>query len=299
MLYQMMKFYILIILNIIISHHLTTCKTNGVVINDAELLNISEEIFNTSSDTLYKHLSTRYQGQITFKNFTDNASERLFDILPKKLVTPTTSSLIKLFDNYELDTYKSEIITKEEDEEENEFINNLMRADAMLRVMRFLSVKGFFTDDLNVHKNVLKEIWFHPYSRGKGINSSSGFEHVFIGEKKPRKGIIGVHNWIFFYFGELANKINYFGYSRNKEFHDRAAILETYFTYNGRRKISTMFIGTTPELEVALYTLCFFTRPNRKCRISFTGSQFSIQTYILKSNKKACVGTAFPVIQEK
>lgn len=110
------------------------------------------------------------------------------------------------------------MVTKQEDIEENEFINNIMKTDAMLHVMHFLSIKGFFANDLQSHQNILKEIWFHPYSRGKGINSSSGFEHVFIGERKPRKGIIGLHNWIFFSFGELSNKINYLGFSHKKEF---------------------------------------------------------------------------------
>lgn len=130
----------------------------------------------------------------------------------------TTKSLIKLFDNYELDTSQTEIKTKEEDTEENEFINNLIKTDVMLHVMNFLSLKRFFTNDLRTYKDILKEIWFHPYSRSKGMNSSSGFEHVFIGEKKAGKNVIGLHNWIFFSFGEQFNKINYFGFSRTKEF---------------------------------------------------------------------------------
>lgn len=143
---------------------------------------------------------------------------RLLNISSNAFLTATTKSLIKLFDNYEFDTYQTEVVTKEEDREENDFINNLMRSDVMLHVMQFLSAKRFFANDLQIHKGILKEIWFHPYSRGEGINSSSGFEHVFIGERKPRKGVIGLHNWIFFSLGELSNKINYFGFSKNKEF---------------------------------------------------------------------------------
>ncbi|XP_031838971.1 endoribonuclease Arlr [Nomia melanderi] len=297
MLYKVIKIsFRIIILNTIILYHLTICEVDGSLISDAELLNISEELFNKSVNVFYKHLCIKYQGQITSKNFTDNAPERLLNVSFNDVTTKTTDSLIKLFDNYELNTYQSEIITIEKNAEEDEFINNLMETNVMLHTMYYLSVKGFFINDLKVYKNVLKEIWFHPYSRSKRINSSSGFEHVFVGESKRRKGIIGVHNWIFFYFGELTSKINYFGYSRRKEFPNGAAILEIYFTYNGRRKISTMFIGTPPELEIALYTLCFFTRPNKTCKISFIGSKFGIQTYVLKNDNKRYVGTAFPVI---
>lgn len=51
-----------------------------------------------------------------------------------------------------------------------------------------------------------------------------------------------------------------------------------------------------PELEVALYTLCFFTRPNKKCKVSFDGSKFAIQTHMLYSTDKKFVATAFPMI---
>ncbi|XP_076625919.1 endoribonuclease Arlr [Colletes latitarsis] len=294
---------VLVIYITVISYHSTTYQIKGPNIlnvsltSDIELLNISEELFNKSYLEINKYLSIKYQGQITSKNFTDNAPERLLNILSNNILTTTTTkSLIKLFDNYELDTYQSEIMTKEEEKEEHEFINDLMKTDAMLYVMHFLSVKGFFANNLQVHQNILKEIWFYPYSRSKGINGSSGFEHVFIGERKPRKGFMGLHNWISFFFGELSNKINYFGFSRNKEFTGGVAIVETYFTYNGKRKMSTMFIGTMPELEIALYTLCFFTRPNRKCKVSFTGFKFGIQTYTLRTNDTKFVATAFPVI---
>ena len=127
-------------------------------------------------------------------------------------------SFVKLFDNYELDTYQPEVLTKTKDSEENEFIDDLMKTDIMSHVMSFLSVKGFFKNDIQVHKDILKQIWFHLYSRSKNINGSSGFEHVFVGERKPRKGIIGLHNWIFFSYGELSNKINYFGFGHWNKF---------------------------------------------------------------------------------
>lgn len=62
--------------------------------------------------------------------------------------------------------------------------------------------------------------------------------------------------------------------------------------------MSSIFIGTTPELEMALYTLCFFTRPNKRCKLSFAGFKFGIRTYVFQSNGKRFIGTAFPVLEK-
>nr|XP_034196163.1 poly(U)-specific endoribonuclease-B-like isoform X3 [Osmia lignaria] len=281
------SFYILVILNTVFLYISTSFQIgeasilpNMSLISNIELINLSEQIFNKSSYELFRHLIIRYQGQTNLKNFTDVAPERyyfqnifhytflikfrlynfrLLYVSPRIPWTETTKSFMKLLDNYELDTYQPEIITKDEDIEENEFINNLMKADVILHVMNFLSVKG---------------------------------------ERKPRKGITGLHNWISFSSGELLNTINYFGFSHNMELSDMG-ILETYFTYGNKRKMSTIFIGTTPELEVALYTLCFFARPNKRCNVSFTKFKFSIQTYVLHSNNKKFVASAFPIIGKR
>ena len=38
------------------------------------------------------------------------------------------------------------------------------------------------------------------------IKGSSGFEHVFLGEKKNDK-VQGFHNWLYFYYMEEKNKV--------------------------------------------------------------------------------------------
>ncbi|CAK9810145.1 Endoribonuclease CG2145 [Anthophora quadrimaculata] len=298
------SFCVPIILNMIALFPFTTHQAvefnnlpNVSLTSNVELTMISEQLFNKASHELFSYVHINYQGQTSLKNFTDNALERLLNASSNAFLTSTTKSLIKLFDNYELNTSQPEIVTKQKDTEENEFIDNLMKTDVMLDVMHFLSLKGFFKNDIQAYKNTLKEIWFHLYSRTKGINGSSGFEHVFIGERKPRKGITGLHNWISFFFGELSNTINYFGFSRSKEFVNKAVILETYFTYLGKQKMSSMFIGTSPELEIAVYTLCFFIRPNKRCKMSFMGFKFDIQTYTIQNNGKKLLATAFPVLK--
>ena len=37
-----------------------------------------------------------------------------------------------------------------------------------------------------------------------------------------------------------------------------------------------MLIGTSPVLEMALYTLCFKARPDQECSVSLAGVNFTI-----------------------
>ncbi len=49
----------------------------------------------------------------------------------------------------------------------------------------------------------LYRLWFYSYGRGEARGSSSGFEHVFVGEIDSKNGetvAAGLHNWIQFYF---------------------------------------------------------------------------------------------------
>ena len=134
-------------------------------------------------------------------------SRDLFDEIP------TIKLMRKLYDNYDLNSLHAEIITPEEDLEENDFIDGLLNTNIMIHSMDFLASKGFFSKNLTVYKNILKKIWFHPYSRSNHTElSSSGFEHVFLVEKKRGNHITGLHNWIFFATQEYDNKADYLGY---------------------------------------------------------------------------------------
>lgn len=67
--------------------------------------------------------------------------------------------------------------------------------------------------DLAVFKEYLRQIWLGQYNRGGGYQGSSGFEHIFLGEK-GNNTISGYHGWVKYYLDELAGKINYLGYTK-------------------------------------------------------------------------------------
>ncbi|XP_046832097.1 endoribonuclease CG2145-like isoform X2 [Vespa crabro] len=265
-------------------------------ISDVELQRITEELFRRNTCCIYENITVSYQGWIKGDNITDNAPKPLLRVSSNVSSHPTIKKLNNLFDNYELDISKTEVVTREESAEEDEFIDALASSDIITSVMNFLATKGYFAMNPQTYKTVLKSIWFHPYSRIKGSIGSSGFEHVFLVEKKKDNSIVGLHNWIYFAKQESLNNLNYLGYGRKVLLDNKAALAKLHFNYKEQYKASTMFIGTLPELDMAVYTLCFYARPNAKCRISFAGHKFNIQTYTWQRNNENFVGAAFPLI---
>ena len=56
----------------------------------------------------------------------------------------------------------------------------------------------------------------------------------------------------------------------------------------------SMYVGTSPELEMALYTICFLTRPSVSCPISLNDVPVYITTYPLEQGGVTYIGTAYP-----
>jgi hypothetical protein len=58
--------------------------------------------------------------------------------------------------------------------------------------------------------------------------------------------------------------------------------------------VSSVFIGLSPELELALYTLCVLLKPNDACTVSLGGKKVDIRTHIF--TQVSNVIKLFPVI---
>jgi len=77
----------------------------------------------------------------------------------------------------------------------------------------------------------------------------------------------------------------------------KGQIAKVRFTLNGLNKpTNSLFIGTSPELELALYTVCFELRADEDCRLGYGGKTFNIVTHSFKYRGKNHIGSAYPEI---
>lgn len=75
-------------------------------------------------------------------------------------------------------------------------------------------------------------------------------------------------------------------------------MIEMPMSWRGVYKpISSISVGGSPELELALSTICFLARPNKKCKlVGPNGMEYKYQTFVIKYKGFEYVGTAYPTI---
>lgn len=71
----------------------------------------------------------------------------------------------KLLDNYEADTNSPEVETKEEKQEENEFLTAIMQTKVMKEAHAYLKKEGKSSADEQAFREQLYDIWFRSYRR--------------------------------------------------------------------------------------------------------------------------------------
>ncbi|KAI4882963.1 hypothetical protein NFI96_015630 [Prochilodus magdalenae] len=207
-------------------------------------------------------------------------------------------AFISLLDNYESDTGEPEVVTPEEEAENHKFLDSMVKTSAMKIVHKYLVTKNLSPEDMTAFKKQLYRIWFELYARrGSSKPDSSGFEHVFVGETRGGRTVIGFHNWIQLYLQEKLGHIDYKGYSvdaKSPQPDENKHILALQFSWkNGIKPKGSIFIGVSPEFEFALYTLCFLTSPNERVRVSF--SLYDVEIVCHHYNQKH-IGTTYPVL---
>ncbi|XP_069689759.1 endoribonuclease CG2145-like isoform X2 [Periplaneta americana] len=265
-------------------------------ITDKELQAFTEELLKKDVNNAAQHIQINYQGHTKSSSTSDEAPQPLIVIRSQALQIPTISKLRLLYDNYIRDAGINEYVTPAERAEENSLLEAFMATPVMKHTMNFLSNKGLVSRDPKVQKDLLKQIWFTMYSRGGGKIGSSAFEHVFLGELK-RGEISGMHNWVFFATEEAQRQADYLGYIRKLDLGGKGAILKLHYKWsNVLKPVGSMFVGTSPELEMALYTVCFLVHPDEKCQVRMAGKNFSIRTHTYRYRGKNTIGSAFPEI---
>ncbi|XP_045596287.2 endoribonuclease CG2145 [Procambarus clarkii] len=260
-------------------------------VTDEELWVLTEKLFDADVNAVGDQLTINLQGEGTSG---DLATGPLFAVVPDSALSGTTIKLLRqVQDNYIPEITVAEVHTADDIAEQDALLDAMMNTQVMKLTETFLHDNGLLTGSLRVK---LDEIWFTLYVRSGGKLGSSGFENTFVGELGTGE-VIGLNNWVSFYTEEQKNYLDYGGWLRIIDLGTKGHILLDHFEWLAEPKASgTMFIGTSPELEMATYTVCFLARPDSLCTVQMDNQQFNIVTSTIPYNGKILVDSAYPEI---
>ncbi|XP_055299566.1 endoribonuclease CG2145-like [Sitodiplosis mosellana] len=291
-----MKSFLIAVALIVVSHCQTTlCREYES--SESEFEELTEKLFRESAPNIFPYVKVNLQSSTSSWSRSDDAEQPLLNVDESVVYkVPTIAKLVALFDNYELDASDSEEVTPEEQIEEMEFIDAVLDTQVMQTAMNFLHKKGYIRSSRDAQFDLLRDIWFGMYPRTRGNIGSSGFEHVFLNEMKYGSPI-GLHNWIYFHHKEnVTGNVDYKGYMDSLLLGNKGQIVKYRFSFDGVTKpVNSMFIGTLPELDMALFTVCFEMNKTY-CQISLDGNKLTIRTFPFNYHGKRMVGATYPVI---
>ncbi|XP_041801776.1 poly(U)-specific endoribonuclease-A [Chelmon rostratus] len=282
------------------------CDSNGGggVITDADIKAVSEVLYAldsnkaSASELILEPQALIPDSQTNSKS--DLSPRRLFQYVDEGTLfsRPTYAALLALLDNYHRMTGQTENFTPQQLAEQDTFLRETMSNTELGReLFAFLYTKGIYASEAEFIRD-LKMMWFGLYSRYNKKMDSSGFEHIFAGEIKGGK-VSGFHNWIQFYLLEKKGQLNYYSHSFNGPWMAYPDVMGMQFMWEGYfKQVGSAIIGCSPEFDLAMYSLCYITRPGKQCRLSLGGKELIIQTYTWEnsfySNGKKFIASAFP-----
>lgn len=243
----------------------------------------------------------------SFFDAVDAAKEPLFtSVDPKVFQRPTFKAFVALLDNYSASVGVTEMVSREEREENTRFLDLIYDYPCMIYVHQILLASGK-THAKNKADFVreLNTLWFELFSK-KAKNDSSGFEHVFIGEIKDGM-VTGLHSWIQIYLEEKAGRLDYKGFIMPRRRHvygpeQNEQMVTMNFAWRGaEKKVSTSLVGTSPEFEMALYTLIFYNSPEGEVLTNLGPYKVFIKTHQWEDrhSKKIYIATSYPEAREE
>ncbi|XP_071098474.1 uridylate-specific endoribonuclease B-like [Haliotis cracherodii] len=269
----------------------TRCRGSeyGLVVTPKELITFAQSIWDNDVNRVDGSLYTlNYQGMTTGKETGDGAAGKLITPADNQLDVlladhnTTYPTFIHLLDNYAANVQHAEHRPSHEIQEENKFWDAISKTKVMQLTFRFLVDNGFMKSDMKAFRTIINEMWFelYPVQNHASALSDSGFEHIMVGEtlthKTSNTTVRGFHNWVQFYQEEKAGKLDYDGFIKYAQNPD---IVDVRFNWkNGIAKSSSFFVGTSPEFDMALYTVCALVHPNKNCPVTINGKHFGILT---------------------
>ncbi|CAH8487592.1 unnamed protein product [Schistosoma margrebowiei] len=215
------------------------------------------------------------QGHIDqYDSFVDLSPDPLFEYVNEDIfkTRPIFSKFIALLDNYDPEVDMTDIGT-EEDREEDDFINELLKTKIMKMTYDFLVEKQKISGGIDDFGKFLKDLWFKRYKLRRH-GESSAFEHIFVGEHK-KSMMLGLHNWIQFYLKEKSKEINYYGWKKSS-LHEHLISVEYLDENKYRKPMGSVFIGSSPEFDIAIYTITFLLSIKRSTTVEIDGCEIRI-----------------------
>ncbi|EYC10843.1 hypothetical protein Y032_0053g2321 [Ancylostoma ceylanicum] len=158
--------------------------------------------------------------------------------------------------------------------------------------------KEFFT---KVDGNLFEKPSFSQFiAMMDNFNRKTGSTEPRVSPKQEKnEEVSGLHNWIRFYLLERnrTEDLDYKGYVVQRG----SVMAALRFTWQGALKRSgSLLIGTSPEYDMALYTLCFLSRRGKElCQVELDGCPLSVTSYELVQNNEVYIGTVFPTAGKK
>ncbi|XP_046377663.2 uridylate-specific endoribonuclease B-like [Haliotis rufescens] len=271
----------------------TRCRGSeyGLVVTTQEMNTFVQGIWDNDVNRIDSSLFTlNYQGKIISPDISDGAPDRFIQPVGTGLddlfdTTNTTyHAFIRLLNNYEINVQHDEHRPEHEIKEEDTFWNTIVQTKVMQMTFQFLLNNGFIKSDMHAFRTVINEMWFELYPKSHAtVKSDSGFEHIMIGEKTQHHQhaqqnqsatIGGFGNWVQFYQEEKAGNLDYYGYIKYTQ---DPNVVDVLFNWkNALAKGKTFFVGTSPEFDLALYTVCGLAYPNKDCPIVINGHRYRV-----------------------
>jgi poly(U)-specific endoribonuclease len=213
----------------------------------------------------------------------------LFTYVNEAKLTGTYARMRALFDNYTPDTGVVETCGTTCRNEESAFLDAILATQPIQLLHQWLIGQGLASSTVAGFKTELNQYWFMPYTRSRGPLDSSGFEHTFVGEIN-NGAVSGFHNWVNTYFEEKSGDFVYGPYQRTCA---NEAIAFGFKWLGKTKTISSVFIRTSPEVEIALYTLCLLAKTGSACPLRLGSTQQTMTAWDMTGLPKT-IGSAYP-----
>ncbi|CAL4127261.1 unnamed protein product, partial [Meganyctiphanes norvegica] len=249
---------------------------------------------------LSESLVSRDVNNVANKIIVKYNSTRLLEVGSSVLTGPTIAALMPLYDNYKAHVGEDDDWNEQQTAEKDAFLDAIMDTKVMQFTELWMNDRCLLNDtDL---RSVLDEAWFTGYAgshSGGDAVDSSGFEHTFLGQLMDDR-VLGFNNWIFYSHEQQAETVKY----NEGDFINSTQIGEGDTNKGEIVKLNflwqdlptsgtTMFIGTSPELELALYTVCFRLMPGKHCPLQMKKKQFELLT--MDYQNKGVISVAKPI----